>query len=304
MTEHQDYFMTHDHVEGYFEIEDYELYYRKFGSGDNVLLGLHGGPGMPHDYLAPLAQHAGEDYTVYLYDQFGVGRSDTPAPGDFDRFTVEHYRDEVEAVRQAIDMDGSFTIYGQSWGGMLAQEYMLEYGDHVDCLILANTLADTQSAYESMRSVLDELSEADQAIIEQYESQRAYSNPEYEAVLDAVYREHLCRTDEYPQQVLSTLERVSLDVYGLMWGPNEYVLMDTARLRDWDVRDQIGTISTPTLVISGEYDEINPSIARKIADRIPDSEIHVFEESSHMPFWEEADAHYNAIESFLNKKLS
>lgn len=299
MTEFPDYFATHDHGEGYFEIDDYELYYRRFGSGDDVLVGVHGGPGMPHDYLAPLAQHAGDDLTVYLYDQFGVGRSDRPAPGDFDRYTVEHYRDELEAVRQAIDPEGSFSVYGQSWGGMLAQEYMLEYGDHVENLILANTLADTQTAYESMRSVLQNLSADDQETIEAYEADRAYDAPEYEAALDGAYRDHVCRTDEYPAPVLSTFERINLDVYGLMWGPNEYVLLETARLRGWDVRDRLSEISTPTLVLSGEYDEIEPAIARDIADRIPDSTLHVFEESSHMPYWEEPDAHYEVVESFL-----
>lgn len=303
MTDFPDYFATHDHGEGYFEIEDYELYYRRFGSGDDVLVGVHGGPGMPHDYLAPLAQHAGEDLTVYLYDQFGVGRSDEPTPGDFDRYTVDHYRDELEAVRQAIDPTGSFSVYGQSWGGMLAQEYVLEYGDHVDALILANTLADTQTAYKSMRSVLQNLPEDDQATIEAHEAKRAYDAPEYEAALDGAYREHVCRTDEYPDPVLSTFNRINLNVYGLMWGPNEYVLLDTARLRDWDVRDQLSAIDTPTLVLSGEYDEIEPSIARDIADRISDATLHVFEESSHMPYWEEPDAHYEVVESFLTDRL-
>lgn len=299
MTDFTDYFATHDHGEGYFEIDDYNLYYRRFGSGDDVLVGAHGGPGMPHDYLAPLAQHAGDDYTVFLYDQFGVGHSDEPAPGDFDRYTMDHYRDELEAVRQAIDPEGSFSVYGQSWGGMLAQEYALEYGEQLDSLILANTLANTKTAFESMRSVLDELPEDAQATIEEYESRRAYDAPEYEAALDGAYRDHVCRTGEYPQPVLSTFERVNADVYGLMWGPNEYVLLETARLRDWGVRDQLRDIDVPTLVLSGEYDEIDPSIARDIADRIPDSSLHVFDDSSHMPFWESPDAHYDVVESFL-----
>lgn len=299
MTAYPDYFATHAHTEGYFQVDDYELYYRKFGSGDDVLLGVHGGPGMPHDYLAPLVRHAGDDRTVYLYDQFGVGRSDTPAPGDFDRYTVEHYRDELDAVRRAIDPAGSFTVYGQSWGGMLAQEYALEYGDHLDALVLANTLADTRTAYESMRSVLDELPETDRETIEACERRRAYDDPAYEAALDGAYRDHVCRTEEYPAPVRSTFERISLDVYGLMWGPNEYVLLDTARLRDWDVRDRLEDVETPTLVLSGEHDEIDPSIARDIADRLPDADCHVFEGCSHMPFWESPDAHYDAVESFL-----
>lgn len=291
-------YLDRDHGEGYLDIEDYELFYRRYGDGDDVLLGIHGGPGMPHDYLLPLAEHASDDLSVYLYDQFGVGRSDEPAPGDFDRYTVEHHRDEIEAVRQELDPDG-FHLYGQSWGGMIAQEYAIEYGDELDSLILANTLADSQTAYESMRSVLEELSEEAQATIEEYEGQRAFDAPEYEAALDGAYREHVCRFDEYPDPVLDTFENVAMDVYGLMWGPNEYVLQETARLREWDVRDEISAIDVPTLVLTGRHDEISPDIARDIADRIPTAELVEFAESSHMPFWEQTDAHYETVESFL-----
>ena len=299
MATERDYFGTIEHVEGTFSIDEYELYYRRFGSGDDVLVGLHGGPGMPHDYLAPLAEHAGDDLTVYLYDQFGVGRSDMPAPGDFDRYTVDHYRSEVEAVRRAIDPDGEFYLYGQSWGGMLAQEYAIEFDDQLDKLILANTLADTKTAYQSMRGVLDDLSESALETIDEYESTRAYDAPEYEAALGDAYQDHVCRTDEYPAPVASTFERINADVYGLMWGPNEYVLLDTARLRDWDVREDLGQIDTETLVLTGEYDEIEPSIAEEIADRLSDATLHCFDDCSHMPFWERPQAHFDVVEEFL-----
>ena len=302
MTEFPDYFSRIEHGEGTFEIDDYELFYRRFGSGDDVLVALHGGPGMPHDYLAPLAELAGDDLTVYLYDQFGVGRSDKPSPGDFDRYTVAWYRDELEAVRQLIDPAGDFYLYGQSWGGMLAQEYVIEYGEYVDKLILANTLADTKTAFESMRSVLDELPDEDQATIESCEAKRAYDAPEYEAALDGAYRSHVCRTESYPKPVLSTFDRINLDVYGLMWGPNEYVLLDTARLRNWDVCDEIETIETKTLVLTGKYDEIAPEIAHDIADRISTAEIHCFDDSSHMPFWEQPEEHFEIVETYLAKQ--
>jgi proline iminopeptidase len=299
MADHVDYFGTVEHVEGTFDIDDYELYYRRFGSGSDVLVALHGGPGMPHDYLAPLARHAGDDLTVYLYDQFGVGRSDRPAPGDFDRYTVDHYRAEVEAVRRAIDPDADFYVYGQSWGGMLALEYAIEHHEALDGLVLANTLADTRSAYESMRGVLDDLPPEERATIEEHEAERAYDAPAYEAALDGAYREHVCRTEEYPAPVLSTFERINFDVYGLMWGPNEYVLQETARLRGWDVRDELGGVDVETLVLTGEHDEIDPAIAEDIAERLPDSTLHCFDGCSHMPFWERPDAHYEVVEEFL-----
>lgn len=293
-------YLEREHGEGYLSIDDYELFYRRFGDGDEVLLCLHGGPGMPHDYLAPLAQHGSDDITVYLYDQFGVGRSDTPAPGDFDRYTVEHYREEVDAVRREIGAE-KVHIYGQSWGGMLALEYVLEYPEHVQSLILANTLADTKSAYESMRSMIDELPEEAQNTIEEYESARDYDSPEYLETLDLVYREHVCRFEEYPRPVEHTFEHINTDVYGLMWGPNEYVLLDEARLRGWDVRDRLGEIEVPTLVLTGSYDEISPDIARGIAERISGADLVEFEQGSHMPFWEQPDEHYETVEDFLQE---
>ncbi|GAB6878206.1 hypothetical protein JCM17823_04800 [Halorubrum gandharaense] len=199
----------------------------------------------------------------------------------------------------AIDPDGAFTVYGQSWGGMLAQEYAVEYGDRLDSLVLANTLADTRTAFESMRSALDELPDADRETIRDHEAERAYDAPGYEAALDGAYCEHVCRTDEYPGPVQAAFDGVNENVYGLMWGPNEFVLLETARLRDWDVRAQLEGVETPTLVLSGEHDEISPDIARDIADRIPGASLHVFEESSHMPFWERPDAHFEVVESFL-----
>ncbi|WP_290814289.1 proline iminopeptidase-family hydrolase [Halovivax sp.] len=293
----EDYLET-AHAEGYLPIDEYELYYRRFGTGDDVVLGLHGGPGMPHDYLLPLSRHGGSERRVVLYDQFGVGRSDGPVPGDFDRYTVEHYRDEVEAIRRELEPE-NFHVYGQSWGGMLALEYALEYGDRLSSLVLANTLADTASAYESMRSHVEALADDDLEIVERCEGRRAYDDPAYLDVLDDVYRSHVCRLEEYPDPVRRTLSNVNEDVYGLMWGPNEYVLLETARLRGWDVRDRLGEIDVPTLVLTGAHDEIDPSIGADIADRIPDATLVEFEESSHMPLWEEPEAHTERVERFL-----
>lgn len=300
----EDTYLGQDHGEGYFSVENYKLFYRRFGEGEEVVLCLHGGPGMPHDYLAPLSQHGSDEFTVYLYDQFGVGRSDRPAAGDFDRYTVEHYRDEVDEVRKSIGAE-KVHVYGQSWGGMLALEYALEYQEHVQSLILANTLVDSESAHRSMRSVIDELPEEAQETIQEHESRRNYEDPDYLEALDLAYREHVCRSEEYPQPVADTFDRINTDVYGLMWGPNEYVLLDEARLRDWDVRDRLNDIRVPTLVLTGRYDEISPEIARQIEAEIPNAKLVEFEDSSHMPFWEQPDDHYDEVESYLqsNKNI-
>jgi proline iminopeptidase len=61
------------------------------------LLCLHGGPGMAHDYLEPLADLA-DERPVICYDQLGCGNS--PAPDDPALWTVDRFVAEVAAVRE------------------------------------------------------------------------------------------------------------------------------------------------------------------------------------------------------------
>ncbi|AUV84035.1 proline-specific peptidase [Salinigranum rubrum] len=299
MTTTDDYF-GRDHDEEYLDVGGYELFYRRFGSGDETLVGLHGGPGVPHDYLAPLAAHGTDRRSVYLYDQFGVGRSDGPATGDFDRYTAEHYRDELEAFRVALGVD-RLHLYGHSWGGMLALEYALAYPDRVASLVLANAFADANAAHAGIRATVETLSEESREAIATHEASRTFDAPEFQAAVMELIGEHVCRADPFPDPVSRAFEEMNHDIYGLMWGPTEFVLAETARLRGRSVTDRLDEIDVPTLVLTGTYDELTPELARDLASALPDAELVEFEASSHTPFWEQPDEHREAVEAFLHR---
>ncbi|MCL9815578.1 proline iminopeptidase-family hydrolase [Natronocalculus amylovorans] len=286
------------HTDGYASLSDGYLYYRKFGTGENVLIGLHGGPGSTHDYLAPVVDLLGDDWTIYLYDQFGCGRSKRPPDGEFDYYTVEGYRDRLDAFRQAIGVE-TVTLYGHSWGGMLAQEYALAYPEHVQGLVLANTLSETQRAAASMRAAASSLSTDDRELFDQLVEARAFDDDRFSAFDEAIRENHVLRTERKPlhYEIGTTF---NMDIYGLMWGQSEFVVAETARLRGWDVTDEIPAIDCPTLVLSGEYDEIEPSIAEEIAATIPGAELFVFSDASHMPFWEQREKHQSVVSGFLS----
>lgn len=284
------------HREGFFKLDEYDLYYRAFGSGDTILLGLHGGPGGNSVALAPLGEHGGDDLTVCLYDQFGAGNSMGPAQGDFDRYTVEHYREEVDAVRRELNAE-SMILFGHSWGGMLALEYVLHYPEHVSKLVLSGALHDVPDAIDLIRNArMEELSEDELETVREHEANRDFDNPGYQELIEKVYSERMYR-GEFPVWLENA--EVNMDIYGLMWGPTEYALAETARLRDWSVKERLSRIETPTLVIVGEYDEIGPEIAREIADRIPDAQCEVINDASHYPFWENPEAYHAAVDPFL-----
>ncbi len=72
-----------------------------------------GGPGIPHDYLQPLADLA-DDRPVIFYDQLGCGRS--AGPDDPALWTMDRAVEEVAAVRAALSLD-RMHLFGNSWGG-------------------------------------------------------------------------------------------------------------------------------------------------------------------------------------------
>lgn len=285
------------HREGFFELDDYDLYYRAFGSGDTVLLGLHGGPGSSSDSIAPLAQHGSDRITVYLYDQFGSGRSDRPADGDFDRYTVEHYREEVDDVRRELDAE-TMILFGQSWGTMVALEYVLRYPEKVSKLILSGALHDVADAIEVMRQARqEELTDEELETVREHEANRDFDNSEYQELIEKVYSERLLRGEK---PIWAEKMELNMDLYGLMWGPTEFGLADTARLRDWSVKERLSEIEVPTLITVGEHDEIAPEISRDIADRMPDARLEVIEDASHS-IWDEPETRNAVIDGFLKE---
>ena len=68
----------------------------------------------------------------------------------------------------------------------------------------------------------------------------------------------------------------------------------------YDVRERLGEIRVPTLVVVGESDWIiPPSASRVIADGIPGADLAVIPEAGHFPFIERPEAYADAVRRFL-----
>jgi pimeloyl-ACP methyl ester carboxylesterase len=66
---------------------------------------LHGGPGVPHDYLRSLDGVTESGRRVIYYDQLGCGESATPSRPE--TWTVDLYLNEVSVVREALAKRGA-----------------------------------------------------------------------------------------------------------------------------------------------------------------------------------------------------
>lgn len=290
--------VTHD-TEGRLRLQSgHEIWYQRVGDGPGVpLLILHGGPGSGHDYLEPLGK-LGDERPVIFYDQLGCGRSDKP--DDRSLWRIERFVQEVDEVRQALGLD-TIHLFGQSWGGWLGIEYMLSGPRGVRSLILANTSASMRQFGAEAERLKSELPAAVYTVLQRYESDADYHNPEYEAAVLEFYKRHVCRLPRWPDCLLRTGANLRRNVvYETMNGPNEFTLI--GNLKDWDRSDRLGEIALPTLVTVGRYDEITPACAETIHRGIAGSQLAIFEDSSHTPHLEEEEAYLGVLSGFLRDK--
>jgi proline-specific peptidase len=128
--------------EGYIPFHGYKTWYKIVGIDNNVdrfpLICIHGGPGVPHDYLKSLEAIANTGRQVIFYDQLGCGNSDKP--NDNELWTVELFKNELTSLLKELKIV-RYHLLGQSWGGMLALEHVLDKPIGLKSLILASTTA-------------------------------------------------------------------------------------------------------------------------------------------------------------------
>jgi proline-specific peptidase len=265
-----------------------------YGEGGGVpLLCLHGGPGAPHDYLLALAALA-DKRRVIFYDQLGCGESDKP--DDMSLWTVERFMDELDCVRDALGLE-DVHLFGSSWGGMLAMNYLIERDRPSRTLITSGSPASSPRWNEICQELLDEMPAAEREEIERLEAEGKMESPEYEEAMLPFYRRHVCRLDPWPDNVVRSFDRMATTIYWHMAGPSEFRIIGT--LRDWDIMDRLGEIRVPTLVMGGEFDECRPAHLLEVHERIPGSRLEIVPGGSHLCFEERPDVVIPVLADFL-----
>jgi proline-specific peptidase len=281
-------------TEGFVDVGDGRVWYESIGAGSRTLLLLHGGPGAPSDYLIPLMALAADGFRVVRYDQLGSRRSDKP--DDLSLWRVDRFVAEVETVRQALGL-GRMHLLGQSWGAFLALEYALHHQHHLRSLTLASGAASTRECVAGMNAWRERLPEETKATLAKYEATAEYDHPDYLAAVDVLYRRHLCRLEPWPEVMVESMANMALPVYTTMWGPNEFTC--TGTLWEWDRTDRLSEINVPTLITVGRYDEVSPLCAATMHQGIRNSQLVVFEESSHSCHLEEPDRYFSTLRQFF-----
>jgi len=284
--------------EGFIQVTGGKVWYRIVGADKEgiPLLTLHGGPGAPHDYLEKMEALA-DERPVIFYDQLGCGYSERPS--DTTLWTVARFVEELEQVRTALKLD-ELHIMGQSWGTMLAIEYMvMKKPSGIVSLILSGSYLSTPKWVADQQMWISQLPQNIQDTIRKYEANGDFSSPSYQEAMMYFYQKHLCRMDPWPDCLKNAMEKIGVEVYNYMWGPSEFTM--TGTLRNADLTEQLHQINVPTLFTCGEFDEATPVTTAFYQSKLPGSEIYVFQGASHSHQLEKPDEYNQVIRTFLKR---
>ena len=260
----------------------------RHGGAKTPLVVLNGGPGFDHNYL--LTSDAWDKLaarrTVVFYDQRGTGRSGELKSGQ--SCTVADQVADLEALRAKLGAE-RIDLLGHSWGGLLAMAYAVRHPEHVAHLVLCDSSAPKWSDTEFLlKNLFPEASERR----DQYDVLAALGDAGASVAAVKEYLGMLFVSPRKRDEFLAGANQLHLS-----GAVNEALNSDLARI---DLGPLLGRLKMPVLVLTGRFDaNVAPSTAWRIHKAIPGSRFEVFEQSGHLPFFEEPEAFVRSVERFL-----
>lgn len=282
-------------VSGTTTTTEHPLYWVRYGTaGAPMLLVLHGGPGAHHDYLLPQMlqlQQVGGAHELLFYDQRGGGRSRDPQHP----VTWQTQAHDVGLVAREFGLSAPI-IVGYSWGGLLAMLYAAtarEAGLPVPAALVLLDPAPINRHYRQqfeaefsrrlgsadVRRLREEL--AASGLRER--DTEAYRQRTFELSVAGYFADPLSAHDLTPFRVNARVQHAVWDSLG-----------DFDLARDGTLR----AIKVPTLIVHGRQDPI-PLASSEEAARIMGAELVVIENCGHVPYVEQPEALFRAIDAFL-----
>jgi len=250
------------------------------GAGPPLVM-LHGW-GLHAGLFSPLLPALARRFRVHAVDLPGHGRSAAVAP-----FTLDTL---VDAVAEAFASEpGPLTLLGWSLGGQVAMRWALRAPARVAGLVLVTTSPRFVAgpdwphamAAETLARFGDELEVAWRPTLQRFLALQVQGSEEGRRTLALMRHQLHARGDPSPG--------VLQDALGV--------------LASTDLRDAVGAIRAPSLVVSGERDTLAPAAAGEwLARAMPHASYAPIAGAAHVPFLSHREAFDRALDGFLDAR--
>ena len=217
-----------------------------------------------------------EDYRVLRVDTRGHGGSDAPEGP----YTLEQLADDFLHLLDQLEIERTHYI-GISMGGMIGQVLGIKAGDRLHSLTLCNTMCEVPEAARAMFE--------DRVTLANAEGMEAHVEP----TIERWFSPEFCAAR--PDQVDPIRELIRTTPIPGFAG----CCLAIAQL---NLTDQLGSISTPTLVITGKEDPgATPEVAETIQRNISGAELCVIDGALHLSNIEQPEIFNAAFSAHISK---
>ena len=254
-----------------------ELYYERAGAGPRLLF-ISGSGGdlraQPNVFASPLAKA----FDLVAYDQRGLGRTEKPDV----RYSMADYAEDAAALLDHIGWDDALVV-GVSFGGMVAQEFVLRHPSRVTRVVLACTSPGGAGGASYPFHDIEHLTS---------EARARFMIPISDTRRDAAW------AAAHPEDYERFVELAAHDPFADEPGRAQGYHRQVEARADHDTWDRLPAIACPVMIAAGRHDGIAlPATQEKMAARIPGAELHWFE-GGHLFFIQDRSA-YPAMIKFL-----
>jgi 3-oxoadipate enol-lactonase len=258
------------------------LNYERQGSGPPLVL-------IP--YLA--ADHACYAFQVAAYAQYftcisidlrGTGESDKPAGA----YGTEMFADDVAALMQAVGIQSAH-IYGLSLGAATGMWVAAKYPQCVKSLSL-------HSGWHKSDAYL-------KTVVHSWQTLARAINSMPDMVIQGIFP--WCFTADLYARKPDYIQTLCDFVRSRPPQPVDAFIQQADAVLTHDVESQLGAIRAPTQITFGRHDAITSTrFAEPLQKGIRGAELHVFEDCSHAPLYENVPAFNETTLAFLRKHAS
>jgi len=245
--------------------------YEILGEGEPLLL-IHGFGVTKEEWVGqfiPLSKY----FKVIRFDNRNSGKSDHP----IDKLTYRMLADDTKALMDTLGIDKAH-IVGWSVGGMVAQEFAINYPQMLMKLVLINTFShwpgDDTGIEMYKQGKIDKLNAVKEDPIKAF----------YDSATPGFSRKFKKLLMENPKKkihgLFSAEDLIEKDK------SNPISVQDIENfaygLSQFNVLDRLSNIKNETLIIAGSHDRSMPvSVNKIIHDNIPNSRFEVLEKAGH-----------------------
>ena len=270
-----------DHHMGFVRVPGGKVAYSTLGRGPALVfppamlaqLGLEADRVPMRDFDAVLANQ----FTVVRYDRLGTGFSDRGRPNQ--TVTLEAELDTIDALVSELGLS-TFNLFGYSYGGCVAAAYAVQHPERVDRLVLFGSYANGAAIAPI---------EVQESILATF---RAHWNLGSRVLTSLVVPgdEHNASRD------FAQFQRQAVD--------GELAAAFLELCYRTDLRDQVGSIKAPTLVLHRRHDQVSRlALGQELSALIPGARMEILEGREHQPWLGDWCAVLQAVDDFVGVAL-